>query len=1436
MKNAKVLRAILLALVVPFILLVATTGYPQHPVDVLAASPFHMQHNLQIKEAVPLVSTPIPTGDATPMPNNTSVTLKPDSSPIGRHCGGIGLIGEDACGCTWGVVRFEDDPQNTGLEGAVVKLLFAGDSLTDVTAVRPEEDFPYYGLSGENLGARRGDVVTLHAQYADYSVSVDVTLGPDEWGEQRVDLILPYSRPDPLPTVTPPPTPETPGAPLGWPRGNYDLGRTNFYPHASSPAPDPNAPFAEVWSYPPEGSATSDGKFEAVTGDVNGDGFIEIVMVDGDVLKVLTGDGIELWATTIGGVTGPIDEGELRMNFLDDITEDGVPEIFVSRKTNDATSNIYTYDGDGNLHSMWSRTIDVAHDGSMEGVALIDTPDGGNKLVATMHSNYSGEWRGGVLFDAESGSQPWFYAAGVGLGGVFGDLDNDGWLEMTSASWVTVHNGASGCGHGFNTCTTDAELWNVVLEVDGREKFSRMLHDRDTNGASQTTIADLDGDGADDILVLETHYSPYNGPSQVHRIEPSDGSILHTFVGSDTVFWRGWAVADLDGDGDREVVVADDTKKVRILDHELNLIREASSIPTREIQFVNDINGDGHLEIVLANHRDNAITVLRDDLTILWSGSYTATGAMVSDLNNDGVNDLVLANYKNHELHVLSQVPWSPEPVTPVPTKEPLGRKTLILVNPQRLAEFYPSQADRVPELMDKLDELASRPVVSGTVVSLDSIPEVSAAYAAWDTHWPDNPEVDHAASTTYANVVTDAIKHTITTTVKSDPEIWNIVMVGDDRIIPYRRVNDRSPRGFHEHLYKHVSVTTTVGSAMAAEMILTDDFYGDTSPEHDPRIAHIPDRPVGRLVETPAQITTMIDAFLASDDISGSPALVAGYDLLKDLASKQRTTLQADGVTVTSLIGDTWGDNDLRTYLLVAPHHLNALNIHSNHFTLGTPQGSSLSPPDVVSASGELTGAVVFSPGCQAGLNVPGVNGQHPSEDFPEAFAWRGASFIGNTGYGIGDRWNSAAWSERLMAQLTGQLTQGDSATIGDSLLTAKRAYYAQEGNFDGIDEKVMLQVTLYGLPMHRVRQGTQQSEVSRNTQWLLSSGRGTNRICRGCGSRSLTSTSVRSDTVQLVRSSVRYEPPQGTLQEHIDVDGHQYYTLHNEMQIDDQRPVQPKRLANLEASSAGLVHGVLFKGGLYSEIPDFKPAVIRASIITGTVPTEEPLADSRWYPSIVHDFRTADVDRGARIQEMSVQFGQYIPSRQLERLFSHVSLDTYYSNSDDWDPPIAIVQSIPVGNRIDISVHTADPSGIHRVVATFTANDGHWRSVDLVWDATTQLWEGKIPASESIDYFIQVVDNAGNVLIDDSFGLYYEPCTLIGDVSSKQQVGPDGIVNVYDIQYIASQWRQQETDVAWGPRSDLDQDGDIDVVDVQKAALAWGEQCELQIPPEQP
>ncbi len=146
-----------------------------------------------------------------------------------------------------------------------------------------------------------------------------------------------------------------------------------------------------------------------------------------------------------------------------------------------------------------------------------------------------------------------------------------------------------------------------------------------------------------------------------------------------------------------------------------------------------------------------------------------------------------------------------------------------------------------------------------------------------------------------------------------------------------------------------------------------------------------------------------------------------------------------------------------------------------AGHFSafsaLAADYQTSISTTDLDTHPNVLTNSLVISAGCHAGYNlfdadaVPGLT--QGVADWPEAMARQRATLIAGTGYQYADT-DFLAYSAKLYALLASQLRQGTGAVpLGEALVNAKQDYLASVGNLTGIDQKSLIESTLYGLPM---------------------------------------------------------------------------------------------------------------------------------------------------------------------------------------------------------------------------------------------------------------------------------------------------------------------------------------------------------------------------------
>ncbi|HIQ06454.1 MAG TPA: hypothetical protein EYH31_12350 [Anaerolineae bacterium] len=676
----------------------------------------------------------------------------------------------------------------------------------------------------------------------------------------------------------------------------------------------------------------------------------------------------------------------------------------------------------------------------------------------------------------------------------------------------------------------------------------------------------------------------------------------------------------------------------------------------------------------------------------------------------------------------------TPPPIPgPSPTPPSSGIKTLIVTNRERLEALYGATA--ATNVMNHLALLAADPQVKGVIVRAETDSSALTAYTIWNS----NP-----LSTTLANNVASAVRNLILSYLNTNPGVEYIVIVGNDRVVPFRRVPDRT-RYPESHYQAFVSGGTTIWAACRDNMTLTDDYYADREPSlvggHE---VYVPDYAIGRLPEGPDEIVAFINAFLAQSQITPHKALITGYDFVIDVGQTVSATVSTDlgpaGTVDGSLMGDWWQAPALRERQLNANPRFDvqSINGHANHHQQGAPLGGTVSDTDVQSyGSADLHGVLIFTVGCHSGLND--VGGMPAGLDLAQAFIKRGANYVANTGYGWGSN-TGLGWSERLMHNFARELTKGASVPIGKALMRAKQRYFSESTAFDAYDEKAMMESTLYGLPQYQLVSGgllgPENPFPSVQITPTLPLDAGPVRI----GSLSLSLAGSFS-----------------ALDEHQTTNG-TFFGINQSVEMVAGQPVQPRFYADVTVPTSGRVHGVVLRSAHYTETSGLDPLV--AQPVNEWIPKEdwaEPaFTGDGWLPAhpiALQNLPSADM--------LVTQLGQYDGQLQRERLYDNVNVDLYYSDSPDWTgPEITYVgaQVNPHRGVATVKVEAVDLSGVLGGVVTYTREDGQWHSLNLTYDAARMKWIAEIPTSPGTRYYVQMVDNAGNVTVAANKGRYYD------------------------------------------------------------------------------
>jgi hypothetical protein len=802
------------------------------------------------------------------------------------------------------------------------------------------------------------------------------------------------------------------------------------------------------------------------------------------------------------------------------------------------------------------------------------------------------------------------------------------------------------------------------------------------------------------------------------------------------------------------------------------------SLPSQTLDDL-DLQPDMALEGVSANRGTDP-----EDVVVISPGGGGFLTVQVTGYNGASSADPYMLRVETEPPRVTSDVPARTGTGTVGPALPPLpdGFNTVFLVDRQQLEALY--GAAGATSVMDALARDQANFTALGypnVVLSVDRYAAVEDAYAAWNLD-PGDPAL--------ANAVVRAINGVVDSEIRSQPGgagLKYLVIVGDDQVIPFARLDDFTVTAGNESTYAGTFARNSdLFASLNAGQMLSDDPYGTVRPvPYLTRQLYVPQLAVGRLVETPDQIVATLDRFgTYNGRLDPQTALTTGYDFLYDGAQGVDAALsgRVGAANAAALLdnpavpGDSWTKSDLLNAFLPAggAPSIASLNGHASHYQFEPPGGTDLFTTDDLAAStASVANRLVFSMGCHAGLSVADSIVTADTLDWPEEYADKGVgAYLGNTGYGYGDSL-VVAYSEEINKLFAQDIAAG--STVGDVLVAAKQSYFGGLGVFGVYDEKAMAEFTLYGLPMWSVT-GPPLAPMRTLDAARKASGASAAAPADPIVHDAATGLDAETFSVDPVNTPVpALTEPQPS--------GGRYWTGEDGVQVTHLRPVQPKLYVPLTGTTG---HGALITELTSTDVQCVDPVFDRPVIDLSANERELPFGDVA-FPSKVQTVRTYDTPDGPA-QRLILVTGQFFtqqcsppspdPQAGVQRLFNHIAGRVFRSTSGDYiAPAFQQIDGTKVGGdtaafRVDVTDQTPTGTGTLKevVVAVRAGGAEQWTFVDLTQASPgSSTWTGGLPVSDpQFEYFVQAVDAAGNVAVSTNKGY-----SFVGTAPAPQSFG---------------------------------------------------------------
>lgn len=381
----------------------------------------------------------------------------------------------------------------------------------------------------------------------------------------------------------------------------------------------------QLWSFD-----SSSATHTVVTNDLDGDGKKEVVVTDRNgITWVLDAtNGNEKWHYSPNTGNGAFVSA---VENIDNSNEDDLKKEIFFTDFNETTyyngetympAKVKAYALDYNGRLKWfSQKIDNGAQ-TESAIANLDSDPYSEIVISTFRKVY--------VFNGEDGSIKWDKAINTGFGApTIADVDNDGQYEIIATSADSPYNS---CYNIYSDCYNAV----YVLDSNGNIEWSQIVDYGIYNSAA---VANLDSDANLEIVVTTNDGPDFHdyrntsiGKGSVYVFDGDTGSQQWRFQVGAKMF-SSPAIADIDGDGEIEIVVGAYDGLVHVLDQSGNqewTFNVGSYIVGSPA--LGDLDGDGALEIAVKHANGTG-----EGITNISGGGLR--GEEIIDLTNNETGD-----------------------------------------------------------------------------------------------------------------------------------------------------------------------------------------------------------------------------------------------------------------------------------------------------------------------------------------------------------------------------------------------------------------------------------------------------------------------------------------------------------------------------------------------------------------------------------------------------------------------------------------------------------------------------------------------------------------------------------------------------------------------------------------------------------------------------